>query len=167
MGGEGATHTPRLAKHRPFSTQPFHTQADPATVADALLADDFVHIDEVWGGAEVVAGRGGFVKFVANVRAAYPDFAVALADWGPAGPHRLFARWTGTATNLGPRHGHKASRHSSALSGIDLITFTPDRSAITEVLVYRTPLAEDWEEHEEGGPTRMHTMRLARLFGKK
>ena len=128
-----------------------------------------MHVDEVWGGSEVVAGRAGFARFVAAVRDAYPDFAVTLEDWGPAGPHRLFARWTGHATNLGAWHGHKASRHSSALSGIDLITFTADRSAIQEVIVYRTPLAEDWDEHEAGGPTRMHEMRLARLVegGKK
>lgn len=36
------------------------------------------------------------------------------------------------------------------MSGIDLFTFNADRSAITEVLVYRTPLAEDRAEFKEG-----------------
>lgn len=144
-------------------------QADAATVASTLLADNFVHIDEVWAGADVVAGAGGFTKFVAATRAAYPDLAITLDDYGPAGPHRLFARWSGAATNLGAYHGHKASRHSSALSGIDLFTFTPDRAAIAEVLVYRTPLAEDVAEVVErvaGGGGGAHELRLKRLVDK-
>jgi hypothetical protein len=37
-----------------------------------------------------------------------------------------------------------------AVSGVNLFTFTADRAAITEVLVYRTPLAEDRAEFKEG-----------------
>lgn len=120
--------------------------------ADALLADDAVHIDEIWGGGadDVVAGRAAIKAFVARVRAAYPDFWVEPDEVGQCGPRRLFVRWAGCATNLGSRHGHAASRHASAVSGIDLFTFTPDRSAITEILVYRTPLAEDREEMVAG-----------------
>ena len=159
------------ASRRPTATPtPTPLQADAATVASTLLDDaSFVHIDEVWAGAEVVTGAKGFTKFVAATRASYPDLAITVEDYGPAGPHRLFVRWTGAATNLGARHGHTPSRHSSALSGIDLFTFTPDRAAITEVLVYRTPLAEDVAELAErvagvGGDA--HELRLKRLVDK-
>lgn len=122
-------------------------------LADTLLADDAVHIDEIWGGGsdEVVAGRVAIKAFVTRVRAAYPDFWVEPDSYGQCGARRMFVRWSGRATNLGAYHGHKPSRHASAVSGIDLFTFTPDRSAIAEVLVYRTPLAEDRVELASGG----------------
>jgi hypothetical protein len=106
----------------------------------------------------------------------YPDFWVEPEEYGQCGSRRMFVRWAGSATNLGAYHGHKPSRHASAVSGIDLFTFNPDRSAITEVLVYRTPLAEDREEmvHGESGGSGsgaagslggdgLHELRLHRL----
>jgi len=139
------------------------------------MADDAVHIDEIWGGGadEVVAGRRAIKAFVGRVRAAYPDFWVEPAEYGQCGARRMFVRWSGCATNLGAYHGHKPSRHASAVSGIDLFTFTPDRSAIEQVLVYRTPLAEDREEMASGGEggegagalggDGLHELRLRRL----
>ena len=74
-------------------------------------------------------------------------------------------RWSGSATNLGRYHGAKASRHASALSGINLFTFSPDRSRLEEVLVYRTPLAEDRAQLEafEAEGHGLHELRLHRL----
>lgn len=137
---------------------------DPSTI-DALLSDDFVHVDEIWSGAEVVAGKGNFRKFVARTREAYPDLAIAVEDSGAAGSHRVFVRWSGSATNLGRYHGAKASRHASALSGIDLFTFSQDRSKLEEVLVYRTPLAEDKVQLEsfEAENHGLHELKLHRL----
>ena len=88
-----------------------------------------------------------------------------MEDSGSAGPHRVFVRWSGSATNLGRYHGAKASRHASALSGIDLFTFSPDRSKLVEVLVYRTPLAEDKVQLEafEAESHGLHELKLHRL----
>jgi len=147
----------------PLFASPLPVQ-DPST-ADALLSDDFVHVDEIWSGAEVVAGLSNFKKFVARTREAYPDLNISVEDSGSAGPHRVFVRWSGSATNLGRYHGAKASRHASALSGIDLFTFSPDRSKLVEVLVYRTPLAEDKVQLEafEAENHGLHELKLHRL----
>ena len=152
----------------PRSKKPDPSIQDPSTV-DALLSDDFVHIDEIWSGAEVVAGVTNFKKFVARTREAYPDLAISVEDSGSAGPHRVFVRWSGSATNLGRYHGAKASRHASALSGIDLFTFSADRSKLEEVLVYRTPLAEDRAQLEsfEAEGHGMHELKLHRLHDEK
>ena len=145
----------------PLSLRP---KQDPSTV-DELLSDDFVHIDEIWSGTEVVAGLSNVKKFVARTREAYPDLAISVEDSGAAGAHRVFVRWSGSATNLGRYHGAKASRHASALSGIDLFTFSPDRSKLEEVLVYRTPLAEDKIQLEqfEAENHGLHELKLHRL----
>lgn len=149
-----------ITSHLPTTTP----SQDPSTV-DVLLSDDFVHVDEIWSGAEVVAGLSNFKKFVARTREAYPDLAISVEDSGAAGAHRVFVRWSGSATNLGRYHGAKASRHASALSGIDLFTFSPDRSKLEEVLVYRTPLAEDKVQLEsfEAENHGLHELKLHRL----
>ncbi|KAK9835302.1 hypothetical protein WJX81_000299 [Elliptochloris bilobata] len=131
--------------------------------ADALLADDFVHNDAVWGRQQLVAGPKAFKRFVENVRLAYPDFSVRITEVGVCNTTRLFVHWQGEATNLGSYHDHKPSKHSSSISGINLMSFTEDRSQLKEVLVYRVPLAEDRSELGELGGDSLHELHLHQL----
>ena len=61
---------------------------------------------------------------------------------------RIFCRWQGSATNLGPYHGGKPTNHASSITGVSIFSFA-DREHITKVEVFRTPLAEDKHELEE------------------
>ena len=74
--------------------------------------------------------------------------------------------YRGSATNLGEYHHHRASHHASVFEGINLIKFTEDRSAITEVQVFRSAFAEDKHELAEkdiAGEGGFRELRLKRL----
>ena len=117
-GRGGASHASH-AKQNPTPTTRPVTPLPPSSsiqgktdLVDKLLADDAVHIDEIWGGGsdDVVGGRGNIKAFIKRVRAAYPDFWVEPSSYGQCGSRRMFVRWAGQATNLGTYHGHKVRR---------------------------------------------------------
>jgi hypothetical protein len=59
-----------------------------------------------------------------------------------ADPSHVFVHWDCHGTNLQPtvdENGkpHKPTFHESHISGIDILTFTEDRSKIEEIVIYR------------------------------
>lgn len=76
---------------------------------------------------------------------------------GVCDANHIFAYWQCHGTNLKPvtdSHGkpHKPSFHESHISGIDLVTFTEDRSKIKEIITFRcvSPQFKHYARHGLG-----------------
>lgn len=121
---------------------------------DELVTDDFAWKDAIWLASHPVVGRKAFKEFVKQMRQAYPDLSYEVGQVGVCDPVHVFVRWQCHGTNLQPTtdekgRPHKPTFHESHVSGIDFITFTDDRAAMREVVIYREPTLEEREFLEE------------------
>jgi len=141
-----------------------------AAIADKIFAQDCVHQDIIWGGGrELVVGLSALKTFVSSTRKAYPDIQVEAVDLATADlDHggRVFCQWQGTATNLGPYHGHKPTSHASILTGVSIFHFADDHEHMTKIEVWRSPLAEDKHEMDnlQENLHGLHELHLHRLM---
>lgn len=131
------------------------------SVANDILDPAFVHNDPVWRGSKLVVGPSAFKKFVKMMREGYPDLVVRPVEFSTSETTKVFVRWEGSCTNLGRIHGSEPSRHASSISGITTFSFNHERSRITEVVVYRSPTAEEKARvGQEADPFNVHLARL-------
>jgi len=136
---------------------------------DELLAENFAYKDMIWAAKRPIVGLKAFKAYVEGMRTAYPDLYYEITSVGVSDPSHVFVHWDCHGTNLQPtvdEHGkpHKPTFHESHISGIDIITFTEDRSKIQEVVIYRQPTLEEREFLEEEALEQDRlTIRLERL----
>lgn len=145
--------------------------ATDSSLADQIFAPDCVHQDVIWGGGrELVAGQNAMKAFVRDTRSAYPDMRIEAVDFAPAEMDqggRVYCRWQGSATFLGPGlyHGQKPTAHASVMSGVSIFSFA-EHKHITKVEVWRAPLAEDKQAMEESEEDlhSLHELHLHKLL---
>jgi steroid delta-isomerase-like uncharacterized protein len=91
-------------------------RGDPAAV-DEIFAPDFVGNDP--GPPHLIDGPAGMKRFVAQMRAAFPDWAVTTDDLMVDGD-RLISRWTVRGTHRGPFAGVEPTGRSIEVRGISI-----------------------------------------------
>jgi hypothetical protein len=147
--------------HRYFND--FLSTGDEAA-AEELFDDASVHLDAVWDATHPSVGARAIRHYLHDLRAAFPDFTVRVTEMAAPDTTSLWVHYEGTATGLGAYHGHRASHHASAFSGVNVLRFAADRARIAKVLVYRSAFAEDRAELAERVPEGgFRELRLKRL----
>jgi steroid delta-isomerase-like uncharacterized protein len=91
-------------------------RGDPAAV-DAVFAAEFVGYDPA--PPDVIDGRAGMKRFVARMRAAFPDWTVTTDDL-MADRDRLISRWTVRGTHRGAFAGVEPTGRAIELRGISI-----------------------------------------------
>src|SRR5262245_52867568 len=92
------------------------TRADGAAV-DAIFAPAFVGHDP--GPPNLIDGPAGMKRFVAEMRAAFPDWTVSTDDLMVDGD-RLVSRWTVRGTHRGPFAGVEPTGRPIEVRGISI-----------------------------------------------
>ncbi len=157
----------RIAEMQDMAHRYFHDflSAGDEAVAEELFDDASVHLDAVWAAAHPSVGAKAIRHYLHDLRAAFPDFTVRVTEMAAPDTTSLWVHYEGTATGLGAYHGHRASHHASAFSGVNVLRFSADRARIAQVLVYRSAFAEDRaelaERVPEGGFRELRLKRLA------
>eukprot|EP01025_Chloroclados_australasicus_P014873 TRINITY_DN1703_c1_g2_i1.p2 TRINITY_DN1703_c1_g2~~TRINITY_DN1703_c1_g2_i1.p2 ORF type:complete len:198 (-),score=6.76 TRINITY_DN1703_c1_g2_i1:298-891(-) len=127
-----------------------------------LFGESFTFQDKVWGNGELVVGPLNMQNYVKRVRDAYPDLWFEIKQIGIVSWEIIFVLFEASGTNLGYKHGHKASKHNSFMSGVDLLKFCDKRQKLIEVDQFRQPTMED--KNELQGNTGYGTeLKLVRL----
>ncbi|KAG2495354.1 hypothetical protein HYH03_006623 [Edaphochlamys debaryana] len=119
----------------------------------------------------MAVGPRAFKALLEEHRSMYPDYWVEVEDLAASDTHRLFVSWVGHGTQMEAATGDSsaagggasASLHNNTVRGVDIVTFTLDRSKIQEINVFRQLTTDERHDVEQKLAPNPLEMRLARL----
>ncbi len=115
--------------------------------------------DNVWRATPVV-GRQALQRHVAQLRHACPDVHYEVEQMGLQDDTHLFVLWTCHETQLeSAAPDRPASHHASIFQGVDVLTFSPDRSKVRGARPHFSP---PWCALSQGGGSRAARLVLGR-----